>query len=275
MARKIGKKNQKIKNQPIKKEKIKKNVCSYCGWRTAWLSSLKCHIKAKHLFETYTCGRCDMKFTLWSNGIRHSKKMHAGLSPLIEKQFVHVTGAQNVPSNDAANSDQTVDNEIVNSCLVDVVEHEHNNEIAPTDIFTCQICGFVGEEDNQILSHIMSSHITSDIIEEIGDENVEISFIDNWMDSLDEATQLQLSDNELNCRQCDYVTSAVNEYLQHIRLHHIPNMICACGVVCDGHEGLIAHMQSEHIEKHSCPICKLEILGYCKLEAHVKENHLH
>lgn len=119
----------------------------------------------------------------------------------------------------------------------------------------------------------MSTHIIVD--QQIGEQEIEIEFIDDWMDEMEPNSQPQIHVEKFDCRQCDYGTHALDEYLQHIRLQHIPSITCVCGVSCDGHEGLIAHMQSVHISSHSCPVCKEEIVGYCNLEMHINEIHLH
>lgn len=268
------------KSKKLNKEtkRVKKNVCNFCGWKTFWLSSLKCHVKSKHLFESFVCGYCDMTFTQWSNAIRHSKNKHSGLNPLIQKESANNADEPNDEKKNVANCDQiqtlatqnednvetceaescTTDKKLNGDNCVDVVEHNTS--------LTCHTCSYVGENDNELVDHVLSSHIRNT-------EEIEISFIDNWLDEL-ETGHTQLVDREFNCQDCDFNTNNVEEYLQHIRMQHIPNLICPCGVTCEGHEGLIAHMQSVHISIHSCPLCKDEVTGYSNLEIHIKENHL-
>lgn len=72
-----------VKKSVRAKPKEKNNKCKYCGFKTAWLSALKLHIKSKHSGDQYVCGHCNMTFTLKSNAKRHSRNVHPNLVNLI------------------------------------------------------------------------------------------------------------------------------------------------------------------------------------------------
>lgn len=216
-----------------------------------------------------------MKFSHWSNGIRHSKKFHSHLNPLLQKDCTNTAGETNDEEKNVANCDQPLatqneddatpceavscaaTNTMNGDSCVDLVEHNTS--------FACHTCTFFGENDNELVNHVFTSHISNP-------EEIEISFIDNWLGEM-ETDQVQIFDNQFKCDECEFETSNVEEYVQHNRTRHIPNLTCPCGVSCEGYEGLIVHMQTVHITVHSCPLCKIDIIGYCNLETHIKEKH--
>lgn len=273
-----------------KKPRDKKNVCKFCGWKTFWLSALKSHIKCKHILEKYVCGHCSMTFTRFSNGVRHSKNVHANLEQLICLEEENMTACDQqlnrtpIEKNVVAMEENIVNEKAcekhpyqvqnVNETNLPIISNRPSEELDTSMI--CLKCSFVGNDFDNLFQHLTSCHFDSNVIYSdaelvVNQQSIESSV--NGNGELEHCIEAQFDNAGFICHQCNRLMQNKNEYLQHIEFEHIPKLMCTCGILCDGHEGLVAHMQSTHITLQSCGICSEQFIGFRNLQLHVIDKH--